>query len=217
MESQYALEKWEWTQEDFEKMGWHDCAIYALRFDDNVYLDIDYILKWNHNGDGNPFTFWIAPATLVFENPYYLKIDIELNFVNGVEIADVSKVENEKGDTIWNIETQEGAIVIGAETYKQVIRREPSFQFNQAIKSDERGDISFSLISEKDYKNSPEITQRKAYEFRSYLLALEKKELISKMNLLDKDKLKTKEYLIKKRKMQERILQIGQILNGTNF
>lgn len=217
MEDQYILEKWEWTEEDFENMGWHDCPIYAIRLDDDIYLDIDYIFKWNNNGIGNSFTFWIAPATLVFENPYSLKIDIELDFVNGLEIAEVVKSKDNTDNTIWNIQTREGVIAIGAEKYKQIIRRKPSFQFNQAVKSDERGEISFSLTPEKDYKDSPEITKRKESEFKLHLMALEKRNLVAKINSLDKSKVGIKKYLAEKHKIQERINEIDKILTGTNF
>jgi len=217
MENQFELEKWEWTENDFEKMGWHDCPIYAFSFEDNIYLDIDYIFQWNHNGEGNPFTFWIAPATLLFENPYYLKFDIELDFINGLEIANVSKEKNSSGSTIWKIDTQEGEILIGAEKYKQIIRRQPSFQFSQAIRSDERGGISFSTISEKDYQSTSEIIKRKENELRLYSMKTEKKALILKKNSLDKDNLETKEYLIKKRQIENEIAQIEQLLNKTDF
>jgi len=217
MENQYILDKWEWTEEDFENMGWHDCPIYAVRFEDNIYLDIDYIFKWNDNGVGNPFTFWIAPATLVFESPYSLKIDIELEFINGLEIAEVIRSKGKKGSTIWDIQTQEGIISIGAEKYKQIIRRKPSFQFNQGIKCDERGDISFSLISEKNYKDPPEIIKRKEIELQSHLLTLEKTNLLAKINLLDKNKLCIKKYLLEKRAIQKRIDEIDKLQNVPNF
>jgi hypothetical protein len=37
MENVFNLEKWEWTDADFDKMGWHDCSIYAMRFDDDIF------------------------------------------------------------------------------------------------------------------------------------------------------------------------------------
>jgi len=194
MEDQYILEKWEWTQDDFDNMGWHDCPIYAIRFDDNIYLDIDYIFKWNDNGHGNSYTFWISPATWIFEIPTYLKIDVELDFINGLEIASVSKTINEKGETLWSINTQQGAIIIGAEKFKQIIRRPPSFQFGLGIRNEERGDISFSEISEIDYQNSNDIINRKKNENQLFELKQEMKVLISENDNLDKNQLGTKEY-----------------------
>ena len=65
----YQLEKKIWTDADFDKMGWHDSNIYKIRLTEDLELDIDYILQWNKPGlEGLPFTFWVAPATLVFKN-----------------------------------------------------------------------------------------------------------------------------------------------------
>ena len=49
MEEGYSLEKLVWTEDDFNKMIWHDCNIYALAFDKYTYklmFDIDYIFDW---------------------------------------------------------------------------------------------------------------------------------------------------------------------------
>ncbi|HTE01428.1 MAG TPA: hypothetical protein VK668_19210 [Mucilaginibacter sp.] len=211
MEDQYVLEKWEWTEKDFESMGWHDCPVYALRFDDNIYLDLDYIFKWNDNGPGNSFTFWISPATLIFEKAHYLKMDIESDFINGFEIADISKFRNEKGATIWNIATQEGEILIGAESFRQIIRRPPSFQINQSIIDDERGEISFSIISEKNYQPSADVIKRKNSELELYELGRKRTILLNEKDELDKNELGTKEYLLKKHKIEQNIRDIDQL------
>jgi hypothetical protein len=217
VEDQYILEKWEWTEKDFENMGWHDCPIYALRFDDNVYLDIDYIFKWNDNGAGSSFTFWISPATLIFENPYYLKIDIELDFVNGIEIAGISKIVDNNGAIIWSISTQEGDLLIGAETFKQIIRRPPSLQFGQSISAKERGNVSFLAISEKDYVENKDIVENKKNEHRLFELQRERINLILKNENLDRNQLETKQYLLEKRRINQRIIDIDQLLKGTRF
>lgn len=46
----YQLEKYLWTEEDFNQMGWHDSNIYAIAFGENFEfkLDIDYIFQWVH-------------------------------------------------------------------------------------------------------------------------------------------------------------------------
>ena len=64
----YQLEKFLWTDHDFENMDWHDCKLFAISFGDNfqLLLDIDYIFKWVQTG--KTFKFWVSPCTLVFEN-----------------------------------------------------------------------------------------------------------------------------------------------------
>lgn len=39
----YELEKWVWTENDFEQMGWHDATIYGVRLNQNLEIDLDYI------------------------------------------------------------------------------------------------------------------------------------------------------------------------------
>ncbi|ALJ00711.1 hypothetical protein [Rufibacter tibetensis] len=218
MEDEYKIEKWVWTEADFGQMGWHDCPVYALRFEDDIYLDLDYILKWNHPGDsGMPYTFWMAPATLVFEQPSYLKMEIEAGFINGFEIADIIKEKNGEGDTIWNIATQEGDIWIGAERFKQILRRPPSFQFGQSIAADERGGVSFALSSEKDYQPSAEILEKKAQVLQQYSLSEQRRSLAFEREQLNKGQLGTKLYLVMKRDLDKKIADIDDALKGTRF
>jgi hypothetical protein len=66
-----------WTDADFPVMGWHDCRIHAVsvaEYEDDtlpptrLLLDLDYIVRWVDPAPRRKyFTFWIAPATLVFE------------------------------------------------------------------------------------------------------------------------------------------------------
>ena len=80
MPEDYTIEKWIWTEADFEVMGWHDNRIYALAFSADTFeliLDIDYIFKWINPEPGETFfQFWTAPATLVFQNVYDVEFDI---------------------------------------------------------------------------------------------------------------------------------------------
>ena len=70
MTEQYRLEKWIWTDGEFDDMNWHACTIHAFASPDNydLALDIDYIFRWVNSPDKKSYNFWIAPATLVFEN-----------------------------------------------------------------------------------------------------------------------------------------------------
>jgi hypothetical protein len=75
------IEKPVWTEADFEQMGWHDVHVHAVAFRPQIFelwLDMDYIFRWVDPHDGEThYSFWVAPATLVFENVYDLKFDIE--------------------------------------------------------------------------------------------------------------------------------------------
>jgi hypothetical protein len=48
MPNTYQLDKWLWTESDFEIMGWHDSNIYAVTFSPEKFeiaFDIDYIRR----------------------------------------------------------------------------------------------------------------------------------------------------------------------------
>jgi hypothetical protein len=136
MSATYNLEKWVWTEADFEIMGWHDSQIHAMAFcseDFELVLDIDYILKWIHPQPGEIyFSFWVAPATLVFENIY----DLELNLspcrgfieIEGIERTALVFESIDKRDYYsWTIACQEGEIKFNASGYNQYFRADPTY------------------------------------------------------------------------------------------
>jgi hypothetical protein len=213
----YKLEKWIWSNNDFEKMGWHDCPIYALKFDDKVSFDIDYILIWNQpENDRMPFTFWISPATLIFENVTLFKVNFLMDFVNGLEIDQISK-STLKNSTEWIIETQQGTITLHSESFQQIIRRKPTLQFSQCLSDEERGDKYFSEIPEKDYLESHALIKKKKTEFEQYELASKRNSLRIEVENLNQEKSDTKEYLLTKRNLNEKIDKLNEKLNGTRF
>jgi hypothetical protein len=75
--NEYELEKWILTERDFERMGWHDATVDGVRLNQNLEIDLDYIFQWNQPEiEGFRFTFWVAPCTLVFENPTELSFEL---------------------------------------------------------------------------------------------------------------------------------------------
>jgi hypothetical protein len=61
-------------------MGWHDSFVHAFAFSRESFefvLDIDYVLQWDKPKDDEYFSFWVAPATLVFWNGSELEIHLE--------------------------------------------------------------------------------------------------------------------------------------------
>lgn len=152
----FEIEKTLWTENDFETMGWHDSMIYAITFnpDFEFIIDIDYIFKWVHPQEGEThFKFWVSPCTLVFENVYDLKINIEISTPFELEIDDITRSNPQtpkNGDFInrdteydWTIETQQGSITFKSIGFKQFVRQKPVFSNSQQIDIDKRGGISF--------------------------------------------------------------------------
>ena len=213
----YSLEKWIWTDSDFDDMGWHDCPIYAMKFDDDVVFDLDYIFKWNNpKVNGMSYTFWISPATLIFKDVGHLKVDFEMDFANGLEVYEINKTELEK-TTEWVIATQEGDITLHSQSFKQIILREPTLQFGQYIPDDERGNQPFLDIPQKEFKHSKKIVEKRKNEFSLFELANERATYRIELENLNREEKETKEYIIIKRELTQRIEQITKKLKGSSF
>jgi hypothetical protein len=134
MPDTYQLDKWLWTESDFEIMGWHDSNIYAVAFSPEKFeiaFDIDYIFQWVHPRQNETcFSFWVSPATLVFKNVYDVEFHIE-SYDGGLEIDSINREcidtpsIGKDEEWIWNIECQEGQIKFRSTGYKQYIRAKP--------------------------------------------------------------------------------------------
>jgi len=155
MSELYKLEKWIWSEKDFEKMGWHDCHIHSLAFYPEKFelaLDLDYIFKWVEPKKGEThYKFWVAPVTMVFENVYDISINIETSL--GIEIASISRSNQSAPRNVefinkveqwdWNIDCQEGTIFFKSVGYTMYVKSEPIFLSNQVIDINDRGGINF--------------------------------------------------------------------------
>ncbi len=220
----YELEKWIWTEKDFGQMGWHDTTVYGLRLNQNLELDIDYVFQWNQPDiEGFHFTFWIAPSTLVFEKPTDLSFELSQSFDDKwLEIQDIEMnvVDNKIN---WTIITQQGNISFKADTFKQVVRKRPSFQLGQTIPYDERGGFSFDLTPGDKLNGElrPDIVGRRKKQFDDYELAKRKfklkKELENLNEKRDSGQIQTKDFLIEKKELTEKIDALTFQLQGTRY
>jgi hypothetical protein len=154
----YELEKWIWTDADYEQMGWHDCQVHAISFipkNFEIAFDIDYIFKWVNPLPGETyFKFWITPATLVFENVYELKMeldepDFELDIVERNEPRKPRNSDYIKKDKewLWTLEAHRGSLSFRSIGYKQYIRKQPILSEIHVLETDLRGGISFERPS----------------------------------------------------------------------
>lgn len=218
----YTLEKRLWTEADFEQMGWHDNLIYRMRLTQDLELDIDYILKWNQpDVEGMPFTFWVAPATLIFPNVQQIYFDLETDF-DVHEISDITKAETENGIR-WTIMMQQGEISFIAPSYQQFIRQDPSFQYGQTISYQERNGYSLERTTNQENPNTTKpatIAQRKK-DVENYEIAKQRVIKKSELEELEKNRtntrISTKEYLLKKREIEAFLTNCQDILKGTQF
>jgi hypothetical protein len=156
MEQEFNLEKWVWTEADFDLMGWHDSQIRATAFfpeDFELGFDIDYIFDWiDPPPNEKYFRFWVAPATLIFKNVHDVELDIDS--CNGKLEIDNIKREDECSpinaqfigkatEWLWTIECQEGEIRFRSVGYEQFIRATPQLTQSQTLDREAKG-ISFA-------------------------------------------------------------------------
>ena len=217
----YQLDKWLWTHMDFDVMGWHDSLIYAFKIDQNIYFDIDYIFKWVQPDKDVWFSFWVAPCTLVFETPGKFQINLErTDTYDQIEIADLHKQMNKNGKTEWRIETHFGDISIETESFRQIVRRPPTLQLGQRIIPEERGEISFAITHEKDFTETEQVKEIKQNNFLIRHKATEVKHLKNELsNLFDnrmKNKIDAKQYILRKRHIEQQITNLKQDLKKDN-
>lgn len=219
----YELEKRIWTEADFNQMGWHDSTIYKMGLSQDLAFDLDYILQWNHpEMEGLPFTFWIAPSTLVFKQPRNITFELNISTGEGVEIDDVAMEPTPDG-LKWTIVTHQGDIEFYSEGYIQYIRQDPFFEFRQSISCEERYGYHLDRTTQQENPN----------RFREHIIANRKKDLedyeIAKKRhlkrqekgnlgqLKEQNKIGTKEYLIMKGEISQLIESINYSLKGTRF
>ena len=148
----YELEKPVWTESDFKVMGWHDSIVWGLLSNQEKFeylIDLDYIFNWVHPKEGEKqFKFWVAPVTMVFENVYDIKINIESQ-QGEIEVSDLHmenpcKTKNGKyTEYIFSFECQEGEISLSSTGFKMYVRRKPIFQQHQSLELIQRGGVNF--------------------------------------------------------------------------
>jgi hypothetical protein len=148
-----GLEKYTWTDADFDVMGWHDSRVHAIsvgeREDDRVprlLLDLDYIVKWvDPVRPASHFSFWIAPVTLVFEEAWDIEGDLA-PAGNLLEIADLHRLDCPDGQ-LWHIEGQNFDLRVRSAGYTQYFRTEPQHVAHQILTIAQRGGLSFAEVA----------------------------------------------------------------------
>jgi hypothetical protein len=147
-----GLEKAIWTDADFDTMGWHDALIVAVCVVESedeavpstrLLFDLDYIVRWVAPRPPAPhFTFWVAPATLVFEQVWGLKGAIE--DATELEVADLHRAASPDAypDPLWHVEGHAFDLRFRSPGYKQFFRRAPRHVRGQRLTMAERGGIS---------------------------------------------------------------------------
>ena len=134
----------EWTDADFDTMGWHDNTINGVTisnpsegYDYDLIFKIDYILDWISSPEEH-YKFSVAPATLIFNNVDKLKYDIELGYKESMIIDEIVRTEITTQDQknagyhnyrwiihIHSLSQRDNKIEFDASGFKQVLTSEP--------------------------------------------------------------------------------------------
>lgn len=219
----HELEKQIWTDKGFEQIGWHDCRIYKIFVSKDLELDIDYIFRWNEPElEGMPFTFWVAPATLVFKAIKNLTIEPDITFADAIEIQDIERKQI-NDEILWTINTHQGGFQFVSNEYEQFIRQQPSFQFGQTISFLERNGLSLERTTNQENHNRDreDILQQRKKNLEEYELSkkrhLKRKEKEQLEIAREDNKIDTKAYLLKKKEIKEVLNHYDTLLKDTQF
>jgi hypothetical protein len=217
----YELEKWAWSDADFDQMGWHDARVYAVQFGKNICFDIDYIFEWVKTDADDFFSFVVAPVTLVFLNPTNISFNVNFQIGQQLEIEEIQRRIASSGSTEWYIETHQGDITITAESFRQVVRRQPTLQTGQQILLEERGEPSFSVVPDTNSTESEEVRKLKAADFALREKAVQIRWLRRQVEILLEQRsagvLEVKPYLREKRIIENLVSQLKAELQNSNY
>ncbi len=85
-----------WTQDDFEKMCWHDSTVNSISIDNpdegydfNLVFGLDYIVSW----EPGEHYFESRPFVLTFRNVDHLHINVSRTYKQHLEISRIERVE----------------------------------------------------------------------------------------------------------------------------
>ena len=148
-----AVDKTVWTQADFDAMGWHDNAVHAVALEPvpdhpgRLLLDLDYIVEWvPAEPPATTLSFWICPATLVFDRAWDLTADISLQgwgfqlFLSAIRRSG----PDERGWSGWTLAGDRFTIELSAPGFTQYLRRPPVHSPRPWLSVEDRGGFSFA-------------------------------------------------------------------------
>ncbi|GAA4832106.1 hypothetical protein [Kitasatospora terrestris] len=151
-----GLSKTVWSDADFDEMEWHQVTIHGLCVQPGaadgalprLMLDIDYIIRWVYPVEPEKhFTFWISPATLVFEDVRDVVGDLSFTGLPlSLDIDQLRRADPQDGEDAphWHIEGQSFDLRFRASGFRQYLRQVPQHSPRLVLAPDARGGIAFT-------------------------------------------------------------------------
>lgn len=155
------LEKAIWTDDDFERLGWHDATVHGIGFVEGakpwlgqLMLDIDYIVEWiAPKPPSTALAFEVAPATLVFDEAVGINMEMAAEAVRfGVALqilrlhrspARIAPLAATHHD--YRFEGSDFQLTLTAARFRLYFRSRPSPSTRQVLSAAERGLPSFAI------------------------------------------------------------------------
>lgn len=150
-----GLAKSVWTHADFTEMSWHDATVHGLSVqptDDvppRLLLDLDYLVQWVHPVPPETyFSFWVAPATLVFDEVWDLTGDLDFTgWIPDLTLDGIHRLPPDDGREdlpLWHIEGHAFELRFRAAGYRQYFRQAPALESRQTLPHAVRGGCVFT-------------------------------------------------------------------------
>ncbi len=149
-----GLAKSVWSDADFEELGWHDATVHGLYLQQTdvlprLLLDLDYIVRRVHPvKPAKTFSFWVAPATLVFEEVGDLEGGLGFKDMHTeLEIADLHRTAADDGKQDWphwHVEGHAFDLKFRASGFRQYFRSAPRLAPGPVLSAAERGGCCFT-------------------------------------------------------------------------
>ena len=151
-----------WTEEDFERIEWHDSKIhgYMNQLDEGRLLfDLDYHVKWVHPQPSEVFMRTsISPATLVFHSVRAIAGDADLDLPDefqgidrGVECPRALWESVQPTPPDWFLDGIGFSMAIWCDGFTQYLRRAPVLRTNCFLRIAERGGVCFDEVGYTQY------------------------------------------------------------------
>ena len=146
-----------WSDGDLDQMLWHDATVHAIAFHaegppgsyvSRLLIDLDYIVAWPPAESKVCSPFYVAPATLVFDDVY----DIDGQISSLSPSLTIDRVLRSPVDdrlphlAQWHIEGHEFELKFRALGYRLYLRQPPTLIDRQELSLAERGGFAFTEV-----------------------------------------------------------------------